>query len=374
MSGNTAIHLTGGVHDIRANAWNALAPDHAFTRHEFFAAMEQSGSVNSLQGWDSCHLLDDAVEPTGIIPLYLKHHSYGEFVFDWTWADASQKAGLAYYPKLLTASPYSPVTGARLLGKAAPLIDAGKKFAQEHRILSWHVLFPLQSEIESWTAENFLLRTDLQFQWFDRGYGDFAGFLAALSSKRRKEIRRERQLVKQQSLEFRTLHGNDIDAELWSRIHECYARTYHLRARQPYLDVDFFLQFARALPDRIVVFSAWRDEQLVAAAICLRDAKTLYGRYWGSLENIPYLHFELCYYQGLEYCLRHGLTRFEPGTQGEHKVSRGFEPVKVHSLHWFNHVGMHHAIHEFIERETMMINEYLSSVREHLPFRHADSA
>lgn len=365
-----------GMADCVPAEWNALCnTSQPFISHEFLLAMETSGSVAHSTGWEPCHLLArDNGALAGALPLYRKYHSFGEFVFDWAWADACQRAGIAYYPKLLTASPYSPVTGQRLLGKhAEALIETGKAEAERSGHVSWHVLFPKVSELETWQEAGFLIREDCQFQWFDAGeeggYGDFEGFLAALKSKRRKEIRRERRQVDESGLKMETVTGKNMTAADLDAIYRCYATAYAIRGQAPYLTYEFFRLFAAAHPELLVVFAARHGDEIIAAAICLRDDEALYGRHWGSRVDVPGLHFEACYYQGIEYCLEHGLNRFEPGTQGEHKISRGFEPVPVYSAHWLRHPGLRDTIQDFLARETPMIRRYRQDARALLPFR-----
>lgn len=364
-----------GMAAFSSREWDLLLPTaHPFMRHAFLDAMETSGSVNSNTGWEPCHIaLRDGGRLVGALPLYRKHHSFGEFVFDWAWADACQRAGIRYYPKLLTASPYSPVTGPRLLGKhKEALIDTAKETCARGDHVGWHVLFPDETDRVVLENAGLLLRKDCQFQWFDNDYGDFDGFLAALKSKRRKEIRRERRRVRDAGVTFRTVDGNGLDATTLATVYRCYAHTYHVRGQVPYLTPDFFRRLAASVPESLVIFIATRQDEDIAAAICLRDDTTLYGRYWGSLREIPGLHFEACYYQGIEYCLQHGLIRFEPGTQGEHKISRGFEPVPVWSAHWLRHPGLRNAVADFLDRETLMVDHTLRSAATLLPFREHD--
>ena len=360
-----------GLGAVDPAAWNALAgTDHPFTRYEYLHALEASASAVATTGWEPAHLCAMTGDRlSGALPLYRKQHSFGEFVFDFAWADACERAGLAYYPKLLTAVPFTPVDGPRLLGEHDGLVEAGLERMREEGILSWHVLFPRAGEMPHWQQHDFVPRMTTRFVWTDAGYGDFDGFLAALKQKRRKEIRRERRQVTSADVHFRVLHGKDIDAGQLDDIYRCYARTYMLRGQFPYLTPQFLALLARAMPDALVVFAAYRDDEMIAAAICLRDAQTLHGRWWGTIHDLPGLHFEACYYQGIEYCLRHGLSRYDPGVQGEHKVARGFAPEPAWSLHRFSHPGLERAVRAAISRETPMIEHYLEECRQHLPFR-----
>ena len=365
-----------GMAALSPEAWNSLLPaDNPFVSHAFLAAMESSGSVAPATGWEPCHVAAFCGdELRSAMPLYRKHHSFGEFVFDWAWADACRQAGIAYYPKLLTAAPYSPVTGPRLLGEhPGQLIETVKGIATEEQRVGWHVLFPDDRDRELLADAGLLLRKDSQFQWFDDRedgrYGDFEGFLGAMTSKRRKEIRRERRQVREAGVSFRRISGQDLDEATLQRVYACYASTYQVRGQLPYLTPDFFRHLAAAAPDSLVIFVATHNGSDIAVAICLRDSEALYGRYWGSLAEIPGLHFEACYYQGIEYCLQQGLKRFEPGTQGEHKISRGFRPVPVWSAHWIRHTGLRTAVADFLERETPMVDRYIADAASLLPFR-----
>ena len=364
-----------GLDDVAPAEWNSLAgANHPFTSHAYLHALEHSGSANTSTGWESAHQLAfNGGALDAALPLYRKHHSFGEFFFDFAWADACHRAGLNYYPKLLTAIPFTPVTGPRLLGAHADeLIAAGLELMQKESILSWHVLFPQQEEHERWKRHDFLPRMNTRFVWSDADYGDFDGFLAALKQKRRKEIRRERRQVETAGMRFRVLHGDDLDTNLLDQIYRCYARTYHLRGQPPYLTAEFFSEIASSMSDRLVVFFGEHNGTALAAAICLRDAHPLYGRWWGTLADLPGLHFEACYYQGIAYCLENGLTRYDPGIQGEHKIARGFAPEPTWSLHRFNHRGLASAVRAALARETAMLESYIEDCRRHLPFRHGD--
>jgi len=365
----------GGLGATAPAEWNALAgAAHPFTSYSYLHALELSGSANAATGWEPAHLLahrDNML--SGALPLYRKFHSFGEFVFDWSWAEACQRAGISYYPKLLTAIPFTPVAGPRLLGDCATqLIGAGLEMMQREDILSWHVLFPEEREHAMWKEHAFLPRMNTRFVWTDSGYGNFDGFLAALKQKRRKEIRRERRQVAEAGVHFRVLHGSGIDEHALDAIYRCYASTYHLRGQMPYLTREFFSLLARDMPDALVIFLGERNDETLAAAICLRDTETLYGRWWGTLADLPGLHFEACYYQGIAFCLEHGLTRYDPGVQGEHKLARGFAPEATWSLHRFNHPGLESAVRAALVRETSMIENYITECRQHLPFRNSE--
>ncbi|HEX6929227.1 MAG TPA: GNAT family N-acetyltransferase [Gammaproteobacteria bacterium] len=364
-----------GLGKVAPAQWNALAgADQPFVSHHYLHALETSASANASTGWEPAHRLAfDGGRLAGALPLYRKHHSHGEFVFDFAWANAVQRAGLRYYPKLLTAVPFTPVAGPRLLGNCPDdLIASGLEMMRSGAHLSWHVLFPRVEEHEIWKAHDFLPRLNTRFVWMDTGYGDFDGFLAALMQKRRKEIRRERRQVAEAGVCFRVLHGTDLDEARLAEIYRCYARTYRLRGQMPYLTPEFFAALRSGMPHRLVVFLGERNGETIAAAICLRDAQALYGRWWGTLVDLPGLHFEACYYQGLVYCLEHGLVRYDPGVQGEHKIARGFAPEPTWSLHRFNHPGLESAVRDVLARETPMLERYIEECRQHLPFRRGD--
>lgn len=367
--------IADGFDGIAPAGWQSLAgAAHPFVSYPWLHALEASCSASAETGWDAAHLVAyDNGTLAAALPLYRKQHSFGEFVFDWSWADACQRAGLPYYPKLLTAVPFTPVTGPRLLGKhPGTLIEAGLEEMRRGGHLTWHVLFPADNEHELWTSHGFLPRMTTRFVWHDNDYGDFDGFLAALKQKRRKETRRERRQVADAGVTFRILHGDDLDDATLVDIYRCYARTYHLRGQHPYLSFDFFQRLAQSMPHALVVFLAEQNGERVAAAICIRDETTLYGRWWGALVELPGLHFEACYYQGIDYCLARGLARYDPGIQGEHKIARGFAPESAWSMHRFNHPGLENAVREALARETPMLQAYLRECEHHLPFRRSD--
>lgn len=378
-----AVSVHTSIADIPAAHWNALrGTDNPFLRHEFLSALENSGCVSAATGWRPQHLALRGADHTlmGAVPLYLKNHSFGEFVFDWSWADAYHRAGWRYYPKLSACAPFSPVTGRRLLlhpdadvvRTRVALIRAAVALAGERRISSLHWLFPAADELPCLEAQNCLLREDCQFQWRNRGYGNFDDFLAALTAKRRKETRRERRSIAARDIRFATVTGHDLDTGLLSGIYRLYADTYLQRGRTPYLNQGFFRQLAQTMPAAIRVFLARHETKLIGMAFCLRDDSALYGRYWGAEAYWPNLHFETCYYQGIDYCIRTGLQRFEPGTQGEFKLWRGFEPTPVYSAHWIAHPQGRAAIADFLRRERRAADRYLDTLRDHLPFKTPD--
>lgn len=367
------------IEALPARAWNALAGDsYPFLRHEFLQALEASGAASVASGWVPRHLaLWRRDELVGVMPLYHKQHSYGEYVFDWAWADAWERAGGSYYPKALTAIPFTPAPGPRMaLAEGVEPIEVCRLLASHwegSELSSWHLLFADDDEVDAWLAArpSLIERHGVQFQWHDDGYRDFDGFLAALTSKRRKEIRRERRLVAEQGITLRRLQGREIDrAALW-HFYRCYQITYLERGQQGYLNLEFFERLLDTMPDALVLVQAMLDKRPVAAALCLQGREALFGRYWGSEVEADCLHFEVCYYQGIEHCLEHGLSLFDPGTQGEHKLARGFAPRRLRSLHHIADPGLHAAVTHFCEQERQHLSAYQAQLNERLPFKRA---
>lgn len=374
------IRFLSTIADVEARCWNALAKDAGpFLRHEFLLALESSGSVGSKTGWQPQHLLVENGE--GILlaamPLYLKSHSYGEYVFDWSWADAYRAHGLNYYPKLLTAIPFTPSTGPRLLfaegldGKqlTAMIVQAVSEQALKRQISSWHVLFPPAELSEQLQQAGMLQRRATQFQWFNRGYQSFEDFLGQLNSRKRKNLKKERKAVAEQGISFRHYAGSDITEQEWDQFYLFYQSTYHVRGQQAYLSREFFSQVGRDMQESLLLVTASKNDRCIAGALSFRDDTTLYGRYWGSLQEFDFLHFETCYYQGIDYCIKHGLQRFDSGAQGEHKIQRGFEPVTTWSNHWIADPAFRQAIAGFLEQEAAYVESYKSNAATFLPFR-----
>src|SRR5579863_4429162 len=372
------VQLHTSIDDITPGDWNRLAGDDPFLSHEFLAALEHSGSADARNGWRPQHLScrDDDGALLGALPLYLKSHSYGEFVFDWAWADAYQRHGHSYYPKLVSAVPFSPVPGPRLVtaeeadrdAVSGRLLDAVHALAKERSASSIHCLFPLEQELPLWRAKGFLTRRDCQFHWHNHGYRDFEHFLEGFTAEKRKKVHRERRRIAEAGIEMRVLGGAELDVSLMDSLYRFYAATYFKRGRTPYLKRPFFDELQKTLPASLVVCFAFLHGAAVAAAICLRSGDTLYGRHWGSEQEFHSLHFETCYYQGIEYCIRQGLQHFNPGTQGEHKISRGFEPTYTWSEHWLARPEFQAAIDEYLKREEHLITAYFLETGEHLPF------
>jgi predicted N-acyltransferase len=369
------------IGDVPAAAWNSLAGTGCpFLRHEFLAALEDSGCVGPGTGWTpACLAAFDGDELVAAAPVYRKLHSWGEFVFDFSWAQAYARHGLDYYPKLVVAVPFSPVNSARLLTaparEAGPLrrllIEALVQRCREQGLSSVHALFISGEEREAFTAAGWLAREDVQFHWSNRGYAGFEEYLAQMRSEKRKQVRRERRRIAEQGITFRTRHGHDITPEELRFACEMHQRTFHLHGHEPYLNLEFFERIARALPGSFMVKLAMLGKEPVAAAIFLSGAGTLYGRYWGARGELHSLHFETCYYQGIEYCIEHGLARFEPGTQGEHKLVRGFEPALTYSAHFIADGRFRDAIARYLEEERAAVDRYAGSAAAHTPFHRA---
>jgi predicted N-acyltransferase len=374
--------VSESIRTILAEDWNSLlADENPFLRHEFLAALEESGCASTDTGWLPCPILceSDSGVLLGAIPLYLKSNSQGEFVFDFSWANAYQQAGLNYYPKLVAAVPFTPATGPRLLvspdvADAATvrkvLLEAAIQLAQANNASSLHVLFPQETEIDALKDQGLLLRKDCQFHWHNRNYKDFDEFLATFSSSKRKKTRRERRRMAEHGVRFEVRHGDELTPADWEQIMPLYTTTFLRRGRPPYLNQAFFELVANKMPENLVVFMGFIESELVATAICFRSNDTLYGRYWGANQFIDSLHFETCYYQGIDYCIEHGLQHFEPGTQGEHKISRGFVPTQTWSAHWLAQPQFAAAVDEYLDRERAHIDDYMDTVWEHVPYRN----
>jgi predicted N-acyltransferase len=366
------------IADFSTDDWNALTRDECpFLRHEFLAAAERTGCVAPESGWIPRHV---AVRRDGrllgAMPLYQKDHSWGEFVFDWAWARAYERAGLPYYPKLVSAIPFTPAPSRRLLlaedadaKTVHMLLDGAIKLAHEAGCSSLHVLFPLEEELPLLREAGLQVRKDCQFHWRNRDYTDFDAFLQTFTAAKRKKARRDRRRVSEAGIRFRRLHGADIDPATWEVIYQLISMTFMRRGSLPYFNFDFFLRISELLPDNILVIVAEKDREPIAAAVFFESESTLYGRYWGSNGHHDALHFETCYYQGIDYCIEKGLQVFEPGTQGEHKISRGFMPVFTWSAHWLAQPEFLAAIGDYLDEEARHVDRYMDAVDEHAPFR-----
>jgi predicted N-acyltransferase len=369
---------------IDAADWNRLAGGHPMLSHEFFQALHGTGCASADSGWLPQFLTlweDNAPARAGAtarpelraaMPLYLKSHSYGEYVFDWAWADAYHRHGLDYYPKLLAAIPFSPVSGPRLLsatdaGRAA-LLRAALGLARNASSL--HVLFAQPHEAALMQAAGMMLRSSVQFHWSNPGYGSFDEFLSQMSQNKRKKIRQERRKVREAGVSFRLLRGDEIKESDWVFFARCYASTYRAHRSTPYLSLEFFQRLGQTMPQHVLLIVAERAGKPIASALNLYSRQALYGRYWGALQYLPCLHFETCYYQALEFCIEEKIGVFEGGAQGEHKLARGFLPVKTLSAHWLAHAEFSDAVERFLEREHQGIARYVDELNERSPFRN----
>lgn len=379
MSPPGPVSFHAGMAALDAAAWNALAGDYPFLQHEFLTALEETGCVSAALGWTPRHLLiGPPVQPLALAPLYEKTHSWGEFVFDFAWARAWESRGLDYYPKLLLAVPFTPATGPRVL--CAPAGDGGDAArnaalaaivadASARGRSSAHALF-IDEPLRAAAGEaGWLLRRDCHFQWHNRGYRDFEDFLATFSADKRKKVRRERRRIAEQGIRFQWYTGAQLDAATIARVHELHAATFLRHGHPPYLNAAFFRRVAAALDESFIAVLALREDECVATAVYLRSRDTLYGRYWGADGDYHSLHFEACYYQGIDYCIRNGLAHFEPGTQGEHKLARGFEPAFTWSAHWLADRALRAAVARYLEREAAAVTEYADAAARHMPFR-----
>ena len=363
---------------ISARQWDALVPEaQPFLRHAFLSALEDSGSLGPHSGWQPEHLLHyEQGQLLAALPSYRKWHSYGEYVFDHEWANACERAGVEYYPKLLTAVPFSPVVGPRLLAARAEdgleLLAALPAYLEAQGLSSAHINFTDGMADSALAAQpGWLQRIGCQFHWQNREYRDFQDFLDALSSRKRKQMRKEREQVAGQGIEFEWLEGQQVSEVQWDFVYACYANTYAVRQRAPYLTRAFFSLLAERMPESIRVVLARQGSTPVAMAFSLIAGDSLYGRYWGCLAEYDRLHFETCFYQGMDYAIAHGIQRFDAGAQGEHKLIRGFEPVITRSWHYLRHQGLKAAVNDFLERERLGVMAYAEEARSSLPYRQA---
>ena len=366
------VQIVDSLAGVDREEWNALAGGQPFVRHEFFSALLDTGCAARASGWlPRFLLLRRAGALAGAMPLFLKAHSYGEYVFDWAWADAHERHGIDYYPKLLCAVPFTPVEGRRLLARddAARRELARTALELARDASSLHILFPRADEAALLAEQGMLLRRTVQFHWSNQGYRDFETFLGRLSHARRKNIRQERRRVREAGVSFRWLEGAAIRRHHWEYFSRCYRGTYAAHRSSPYLNLQFFLRLGASLPANTVLLLAERDGRPVASALFLRDEHRLYGRYWGASEHVPLLHFECCYYQAIEYAIAHRLQAFEGGAQGEHKLFRGLLPVETLSAHWLAHPRFARAVEAFLEREEAGIARYVDELCEHSPFK-----
>ncbi|MFT7222909.1 MAG: putative N-acyltransferase [Cellvibrionaceae bacterium] len=371
------------IHLIEAGVWNDLCgTDYPFLRHEFFAAMEDSGSTTRETGWQAHHLgLSEGGEMLAVIPLFLKSHSYGEYVFDWSWAEAWHRYGHEYYPKLINAIPFTPSYGPRW-GFSNKLdenqqqrliqncFEAIEEESKRLGLSSAHFLFHRAQDNTVFTEGNYLQRIGCQYHWLNRDYGDFEDFLSEFTSRKRKSLKRERRLIAEQDLSLSICEGRAITEEMWQQFYQFYQLTYLKRSGHGgYLNIDCFQRMAETLPEHMMMVQAQHRDDTVAAALFFKDKQTLYGRYWGCKQEFDQLHFETCYYQGIEYAIKAGLKRFDPGAQGEHKIQRGFTPIITYSHHRIQEPAFANAIEKFLIAETQQIKEHQKLACERLPFK-----
>jgi len=368
------------IAEVDSLSWNKLAGSaYPFLRHEFLCALEESGAVSERSGWNPQHLLVmEGNELLAFMPLYLKQHSRGEYVFDHQWAQAYQQTGGHYYPKWLTAIPFTPCQGPRIVIKETLnlhsvtelLLAFIKNKSEELSISSWHCLFPESHQIDQFRTLGLGIREGVQFQWFNKGYPDFEAYLQSLSSSKRKMIRRERRKVTEQNITMQQISGQQVTEAQWQIFYQFYTMTYLKHGMQPYLRLAFFLACAETMGDQLLLVLASKDRQYVGAALSFIGSDTLFGRYWGCHEEYAFLHFEACYYQGLDFCLTYGFQRFDSGAQGEHKIARGFEPITTYSAHWIKDPQFAKAIEQFLIREQKAVEFYKQDAAAYLPFKN----
>lgn len=370
--------IVSSLSEIGQSAWDgllALQTDaNPFLSFAFLDALHESGSASVSSGWQPqfITLWDDA-GLAAALPLYVKGHSYGEYVFDWAWADAYQRNGLDYYPKLLSAIPFTPVTGGRLLARdeaaRTALVETLDTVQQGNRLSSTHILYPPQAQAEQLQQAGFMLRSGVQFHWLNNGYENFDAFLETLERKKRKNIRAERRKVSEAGVTFRHVAGSTATEADWQFFKRCYDHTYAAHRSTPYLNLDFFLRIGASMPQNLLLIVAEQDGNPIASSLLVHDDQTLYGRYWGELAHVDCLHFETAYYQPLEFCIANKIACFEGGAQGEHKMARGFLPQKTWSAHWLAHPGFADAIEDFLKRESSGIENYMDELNERNPFK-----
>ena len=373
------VSLIDSINEISREDWNRITGlDYPFIRHEFLYALEKSACVDEETGWAPQHcMVYDKGELIALMPMYRKTHSHGEYVFDFEWAHAYQLHGLSYYPKWLTAIPFTPCEGERLFVKAGIDKESILKLilsffissADSENISSWHCLYPTSAETELLESLNLTIRKGVQFRWTNKGYRDFKDYLDSFNSKKRKNLLRERRFISDQGIALKQIDGKDITEEQLNIFYQFYQLTYLKRGNPPYLNLTFFKGIAETIPDQLLLILAVKDSTYVGAAFSLVGGANFYGRYWGCYEEYNSLHFEACYYQGLEYCIKNNLKRFDSGAQGEHKIARGFEPVTTYSAHWICDPKFSALIGKFTKREASLMEKYRTNVAELLPFK-----
>lgn len=373
------ISIASGIKEIDPASWDTLGDGSPFLTHAYLDALERTGCVGSGTGWQPCPLLvKDGSRLLGAMPLYAKSHSYGEYVFDWAWANAFEQHGIDYYPKLICAVPFTPVTGPRLMcADAAIRQQMLAALGDQLLAAGWssaHVLFPDESDAQAMAAAGWLKRSGVQFRWENEGYASFDTFLSTLTHDKRKKIRQERKRITAADVRVHRLTGADISESHWAFFYRCYANTYRLHRSSPYLNEAFFIEIGRQMPQNVLLVVAERNGENIAVALSFFGENSagisqLYGRYWGALEYVPGLHFELCYYQAQEFCIERGIRYFEGGAQGEHKLARGFKPRPTCSFHKIARPDFAAAIARALERESGMMEMYQDELEERAPFK-----
>jgi predicted N-acyltransferase len=382
-SNNYVIEVQSSMRDVLAQDWDALlnaqTEPNPFMRHAYLSAMEESGSASAKSGWKLQlftlrHILPpQAGQLAGVAVLYIKPHSYGEYVFDWAWADAYQRHGLNYYPKAVSAVPFTPVPGSRLLADSdqskSALLSAMVELAQNEDWSSLHLLFLSNDDLQVTETAGWLSRHTVQFHWHNAAYDDFEDFLRALNQEKRKKIKQERRKVAEAGVIFKAFEGTQIQSAEWDFFYQCYAQTYFEHGNAPYLNRDFFQRMQDTMPDNWVLFIAEKNGQRMACSLIGLGNNVAYGRYWGALERVDCLHFEACYYQPIAWCIAKGVERFEGGAQGEHKMARALLPVKANSAHWLAHPGFADAVEKYLEKEGHGVSAYLENLEGRSPLK-----
>lgn len=368
------LEITDSIQQINAQDWNDLVGDMPLLSHAFLSALERSGSVGKGTGWQPYPMLvHEDGKLVGALPLYIKNHSYGEYVFDWAWADAYERSGLNYYPKLLSAIPFTPITSQRLLGSKpevkALMLEALTDIMHKHQLSSAHILFPDDDSAELLKKAGWLQRNGVQFRWENESYTDFESFLSTLSHDKRKKIRQERKKVVASGVECQRIKGADISVEQWDFFYQCYENTYLEHRSTPYLTPAFFQEIGQSMPQNILLILASVNGKPIASALNIYHQHAIYGRYWGALAYVPNLHFELCYYQAQEFCIAENIRYFEGGAQGEHKLARGFKPRPTCSFHQIAHPDFADAIQNFVQKESQGIASYTTELEKRAPFK-----
>lgn len=371
------LEVAESIANIPADAWDVLAGGVPLLSHAFLSAFETSNSVGAGTGWQPCFLLlYDDTQLIGAMPLYVKYHSYGEYVFDWAWAEAYERNGLSYYPKLVSAIPFTPITSSRLLTNhpdtKALIVNALSQIMRQNKMSSAHVLFPDDDSAEWFKQAGWMQRQGVQFRWQNLDYSDFDEFLSQLSHDKRKKIRQERKKVTDSGVICLQVKGGEITPEQWNFFYQCYENTYREHRSTPYLTREFFTTIGNSMPQNILLILAYLDEKPIAAALNIYDEVTLYGRYWGSMQYVPNLHFELCYYQAQIFCIAEKIEFFEGGAQGEHKLARGFKARPTCSFHQIANPDFAVAIEDFVVQESKGVAAYANELDERAPFKSKD--